>query len=279
MLVISDSERSPEKAECGVGILEYWEGEKFYRSNSYPVLHYGPKHASLLFVGMRLQSLCDSSESQLTSSPCHTHLFMLVLILAVVLVPTCRREGVFPHADLLVRGLSLAGVAVPGGGAHAAVLVAVAGGAVAAVLVVVRVQVRGVVAVVVFVHAVVLVLIAAVVLRGVIPRGVSRRLADLLLLLLLFALFALGLLLRGVGVRGGLVALLGGVAVPAGVVARVARAVVLVPVRARVLVVLVPAALVVHESALLLQRGHRRLSLGVTPVVSLGRRTHRGLVF
>lgn len=201
---------------------------------------------------------------------------MLVLVLTVLLVaPGCRRS-VFPHADLLVRGLSLAGVAVPAGTAQAALLVPVAGGAVTAVLVVVPVQVRAVVDVVVFVNSVVLVLIPGIVLRGVIPRGVPRRLAHLLLLLLLLALLALGLVLRGVGVRGGLVALLGVLAVADGVVARVPRAVVLVPVRARV--VLVPAALVVNVFAVLLHRGHR-LSLPVTFVTSPRRRAHRRLVF
>lgn len=98
---------------------------------------------------------------------------MSVLVLAVILASPCSGRSVFPDADLLVRGLSLAGVAVPGGGARAALLVPVAGGAVATVLVVVPVQVRAVVDVVVFVNAVVLVLIAGVVLRGVVPRGVS----------------------------------------------------------------------------------------------------------
>lgn len=202
---------------------------------------------------MHLQLLCDSAETQLTSSPFPTHLFMLVLVFAVILVTTCRRKSVFPHADLLVRGLSLAGVAVPSGTAQSTLLVSVAGRAVTAVLVVVHVQVGGVMDMVVFVNAIVLVLIAGIVLRGVIPRGVSRRLADLLLLFLLFTLFPFWLILSGVCVCGGLVALLGVLAVTDGVVARVARAVVLMPVRARVVVVVVvAAALVVNVFAILL---------------------------
>lgn len=205
----------------------------------------------LLFVGRHLQLLRDSTESQLTSAAFHPHLFVFVLVFAVILVAACCRQSVFPHADLLVRGLPLAGVAVPGGGAQAAILVPVAGRAVTAVLVVVHVQVGGIVDVVVFVNAIVLVLIAGIVLGGVIPRGVSRRLADLLLLLLLFALFAFWLVLRGVCLRGGLVALLRVLAVADGIVARVPRAVVLVPVWACV-VVLVTAALVVGVFAILL---------------------------
>lgn len=216
-----------------------------------PVLHYGPKRASLLFVGMHLPLLCDSTESQLTSSPFHTHLFMLVLVFAMILVATCCRKSMFPHTDLLVRRLSLAGVAVPVGTAQTAILVSVAGRAVTAVVMVVHVQVRGIMDMVVFMNAIVLVLITRVMLRGIIPRSISRRLADLLLLLLLFPLFPFWLVLSRVCLRGRFMALLCMVTVTDGIVARVPGAVVLVPVRARVVVV-VTAALVMNVFAILL---------------------------